>query len=58
MTAQGVRDLNHRGPKEKLATTGDPAIAPADVIDGAPLVITSSAPANDQVACAPTVDNG
>ena len=58
MTAQGVRDLNHHGPKEKMAAVADPAVAPAEVFDAAPAAITLASPPNDESASAPTVDNG
>lgn len=49
MTAQGVRDLNHTGPKEKSAPV-DPAPVSVPDPDATVPIVLASAPATDEAS--------
>ncbi len=58
MTAQGVRDLNHTGPKKKPTPVDGPVDAPVGTIEDAPPVVVQSAAVIDDPAATEMVPNG
>jgi len=58
MTAQGVRDLNHTGPKRRPPPIGDQVPAPATAVDDAPPAEVASAAPSVETAPDATVPHG